>query len=283
MTKNPTGSSRFTTTRTAGKHADDCMQTSFIPTVTPCQVTILAVELSKARRNELFRAVTNGGLAPTSCEVHADPTGLWIAHSATGSRFDYDPEAHKSRTTPRTRISPARVAAEAGAPWQGTWRTGTDPARGWITTEQDRWHGLVENVRQWAKAVVEWQEAPDLWEQIASTPELAAVEQAASNELFTQDEQAELAVGLDQVMARLDEMSERQALTAAQVAAVMATVGELKDASKRLGKKDWTLVLIGQAVTLSVPQSVAQGIFAMILHAIGHVLGMPGLPPALPA
>lgn len=258
------------------------MQTSSIPTGAPCQVTILAVELSKVQRNELFRALTNGGLDPASCELHADPTGLWIAHSATGSRFDYDPQAHRSRITPRTRISPARVAAEAGAPWQGTWRTGTDPARVWIATARDRWQGLVENVRQWAKAVVEWQETPDLWELIASTPGLAAIEQAASNELFTQDEQAELAVGLDQVMTKLDEMSERQALTAAQVAAVKATVGELKDASKRLGKKDWTLVLIGQAVTLAVPQSVAQGIFAMILHTIGHVLGMPGLPPALP-
>ena len=123
----------------------------------------------------------------------------------------------------------------------GTWRTGQTPRAPGLRPRKAGRQGLVENVHQWARAVVEWQETPDLWELIASTPDLAAIEQAASNELFTQDEQAELAVGLDQVMTKLDGVSERQALTAAQVAAVKATVSELKDASKRLGKKDWTL------------------------------------------
>jgi hypothetical protein len=74
-------------------------------------------------------------------------------------------------------------------------------------------------------------------------------------------------------MAELTEMSKRQDLTAADVRDIKETVEYLKDASGRLGKKDWALVLIGQAATYAGP------VGRIIL---GHMLHLPPVPPSLP-
>jgi predicted Zn-dependent protease with MMP-like domain len=240
------------------------------------------VELSKAQRNELFRALTNGGLDPESCELHSDATGLWIAHRSTGSKFDYDPDAWKPRVSERTRSSPARVAAEAGAPWRGNWRTGTDPARVWITTGQDRWQALVDNVRQWAKAVVDWQETPDFWA-LAEAPELAAIEESSDNAPFTPEQQAEVAARIDDVKQLVAEKFE---LEAGQLEGVLHGLDEIKAASTRVGLKDLRVIVYGYAfgwiANDAIHPSMVQTVVGMIFHAVGHALGLPGQPPALP-
>ena len=105
----------------------------------------------------------------------------------------------------------------------------------------------------------------------------------AENAEFTPDEQAEIARRMEAIKAYASEMPE---LTAEQVTGMEEKLDVLTDASKRVGRKDWLVMLYGAAFGMIVNDSVAphlvQNIIAMTIHGLGHILGLGGMPPALP-
>lgn len=156
--------------------------------------------------------------------------------------------------------------------WTGRKRVGKDPVQEW-EVEIDDWPAVLDNVRTWIAEITRYEETSDLW--ALPRQELrASLEQASDNALFTRQEPAEVAAGLDQViMSQLSTLAARFELTAAQVDNLSHAVGELKEASTRLGKKDWTLVLIAW-LTMAVPPNAAMHLVGAVLHGIGQIVGV---------
>jgi hypothetical protein len=222
------------------------------------------VALSRAQANSL---IEDAGVDPDlGFKLFDLPQhfGFQIAQQKSGSAFSLDGATRASRYEPSA--------------WFGTKRVGTDPTQDWEVEAND-WQGVLENVRLWIQEIAQYEDTPDLWELYRSGLR-SSFELATDYTPFTAEEQAEVDAGLDQVMAKLAEMSERLDLTAADVRDIKETVDELKDANKRLGKKDFKLVLIGQAATYAGP--VARVFLGMLLRGVGHMLGLPPPPPSLP-
>jgi hypothetical protein len=149
---------------------------------------------------------------------------------------------------------------------------GTDPVQEW-DIPVGNWGGVVEEVRRWIGEIEDYEATPDLWALYGPAPTSSTVEQETDNSPFTPDERADLADRLDQVMAKLEELSDRLNLTADDVADIKENVDYLKEASERLGKKDWLLIAMGAAATYAGPIG---RIF------LGHMLHLPPQPPQLP-
>jgi hypothetical protein len=79
---------------------------------------------------------------------------------------------------------------------------------------------------------------------------------------------------------------EQFGLTAEQIASLEAGVEELKEASRRVGRKDWRLIFYGLFVTMAandlMPVATVQTIFTVVGHGLAHLFGIGGPPPALP-
>jgi hypothetical protein len=62
---------------------------------------------------------------------------------------------------------------------------------------------------------------------------------------------------------------------------------ELREASTRVGRKDWLTMLNGAMFSLTVndlvPQHVVQGAFQMLISGVGHIFGVGGPPPVITA
>jgi hypothetical protein len=212
------------------------------------------VALSRAQRNILIEDI---GLDPDRFELDEPDFGFWLKDRQSESVFSLEGSTYRSTSAP--------------ALWFGQKRVGADPIEQWDVVLDD-WPAVVAQVRRWAAEIATYEKTPDLWE-LYRDGLRSSVEEATDNKPFTPEERTNLAARLDQVMAKLTEMSERHDMTAADVREIKETVEYLKDASTRLGKKDWALVLIGQAATYAGPVG---RVF------LGHMLHLPPAPPSLP-
>jgi hypothetical protein len=79
-----------------------------------------------------------------------------------------------------------------------------------------------------------------------------------------------------------DYVREKFELSGDQVAAIGQTVDELKEASKRVGRKDWKLMFYGAFVSLGLAQVVSTGVvdvaFRLAVEGLGHIFGAGGPP-----
>jgi hypothetical protein len=120
---------------------------------------------------------------------------------------------------------------------------------------------------------------PDLWEELKRTPEiLASVEQGdTSNAPFTPDEQAEIGHRVDEIKHLVRNQFEP---TDEQMSAIEQTLDEVKEASTRVGRKDWAMMANGALLSLIVndlvPAQVIQSVFSTLITGIGHIFGLGG-------
>jgi hypothetical protein len=113
---------------------------------------------------------------------------------------------------------------------------------------------------------------------------LAAAQSAdGSNAPFTPDERAEISIGVDHVKDTV--RRENPELTAAQMAAIEQALEQIKEATTRVGRKDWLMMasgaLLSQVANGLVPLQVVQSISHMLTTGIGHLFGIGGLPPMI--
>jgi hypothetical protein len=106
----------------------------------------------------------------------------------------------------------------------------------------------------------------------------------ASNTQFTAAEQAEISARVDQVMGVV---REDQELSPDQLTAIERGLDELREASTRVGRKDWLTMVNGAMFSLIVndlvPQHVVQGAFHLLISGVGHIFGVGGPPPVITA
>ena len=133
---------------------------------------------------------------------------------------------------------------------------GHDNYMGWVgvgDAKEERygagnWAGVLPLIQQWAADVKRYTEIdaaiPDLWEELRRGKEFLADIQYdnAGNTPFGQDEQAEIAQFLREIK---QSVQLTYSLTNEQMEHLDARFDGVEEASRRLGRKDWLLLLSG--------------------------------------
>jgi hypothetical protein len=234
--------------------------------------------LSKARRNDLMKALLSGGLKAQDCTFHnnaqfnargaavspLEPL-YQIYHKPTGSTFEFN--------TPSAQNHGYLIPRDTA--WMGQMRSCTDPWETWTTQD---WQGVVTLAEEWAALTAEWAVIPDLW-RLNAKP----LPKATDNRPFTQPERDEIAKSLDDITQFVRDKFE---LPDDQLAAIGQAVEELKEASGRIGRKDWKLMLYGALISLGLEHAVSSGVvevvYRLAVHGLGHLFGA-GSPPMITA
>jgi hypothetical protein len=145
------------------------------------------------------------------------------------------------------------------------------------------WPSVLFWVERWLKNVERERSTPNLWEMLEQSRELLAAYEETGDETntpFSAEEQQQIAAQLNEI----------QALLVSQHGADPATlergIEELKEASKRSGRREWLFLFLGVGLhwTLTglIPPEGLRGILALAAQGIGHLFGggLPQLPVA---
>jgi hypothetical protein len=113
--------------------------------------------------------------------------------------------------------------------------------------------------------------------------DLLTPETDVDNAPFSPDEQAAISLQIDEIKWQARQIGE---LSAEQIAGIDQKLEYLKEASERVGQKDWRIILyglgLGMIVNDLVPPQVVQTIITMTIHGLVQIFGLGGMPPALP-
>ena len=192
----------------------------------------------------------------------ATPISLKDFYSITAEslKFDY---LHRGRSVP--------LAADLLCDWDE------------VRVIAQKWSDGVSQYQK-AKADYESKQAaiPDLWSLKKQTDfTKASFSDMASQADFKSDERNQIASALRSVLGEITACDE---LTAENLANIEQHLTDLKEASERVGPKDWKMMFLGVITTMlvtdAIPQRVVQTIYTSVVAALGHVLGM-GTPPHL--
>lgn len=269
--------------------------------------------LTKLQRNEIFQALGKGALEPADCvldtvaddavspnAMHPRLLGRRVELPEDGSPWD------------RVRHIPTRCAylfridgSRFSWAFSRLWTRGQldeipyrdQPAAivpiddHLVSESAMSWEEVVSEIEAWARSVPIWtaaaadyDEIPDLWAAMSPGELPAAAEDATDNTPFTAAERAQIATRIGEVKRQA---RENPGLTAGQVAGIEQKLDDLVEASQRVGRKDWRVILYGMAfgmiVNDLVPPHVVQGIITTVISGLGHILGLGGLPPSVSA
>jgi hypothetical protein len=213
--------------------------------------------LLKDPRNEIFHAIERAGLRPMEFDFNDDGAEVRIKHKWSESYFTVGGNALH---------------------YTGRYVSGDAPA--W-PCEVYNWEALMTRVSRWLEEVKHDLETPDLWAELLRETELLgdASNEGAENTRFTAEEKKE-------IVRRLHELEEharsRYSLSAEQMKALHTKIDYLIEAVDRMGRKDWSLMFIGVALTFifasAFPPESVREVVLPLLRAIGHLIGLPELP-----
>jgi hypothetical protein len=225
------------------------------------------MKLRRLERNVIYEAIMQTSLDPAEFNLEITGETAVISHdSGSAYAFEYvDPDTDVG--APHYTIL-ARVI-------DGSTRTFT------CTTPIN---SLIQSIQSWAKEAKLVAQTPDLWAEMQRTRELVVDEQwtAYANTLFTKDERTQIIVELDAIKHRVKEQFD---LTHEQIAHIEERLDEAAEASERVGRKDWRLLIYGTIINLAVTDTVTPGVarhmLAMVIQLIAHVFTGTGGPPQI--
>jgi transposase len=146
------------------------------------------------------------------------------------------------------------------------------------------WRAAVKSFRKWSERVAKAAgkgTGPDLWKQFNQSREFFEnqTKEGAGNSHFTSIEQVEISVRIKQAKEYIHNSSE---LTDEQFSRIATRLEYIEEASKRIGRKDWLIMfngtVLGMMVNDTITPQVAQHIFVLIVHGLGHFFGYGGPP-----
>lgn len=165
-------------------------------------------------------------------------------------------------------------------------RTGCAASEKWPSGLRTFWVEVEPRVRDWAREVKEDRDTPDLWDELQREREiLAGVRYAdVANTPFTADELAAIA---EQLRQTKESVARTYSLSEAQFLHLEAKLADIAAAAGRMGRKDWTLVVVGAAVGTFfqgiLPPEAVQQVLTMTLDGLGYLFDGRGGPPQLPS
>jgi hypothetical protein len=217
--------------------------------------------LTRRQRNEIFQTLDEKGIDLDDCDL--DTQNPTVTHVPTGSRFS--------------------ITVFEG--FNTNWHVKDGPSSDFGETAARNWEDVLERLRCWAGEVQYVNDVPDFWRELRRTPAiLAAAENGEiGNAAFTADEQAQISVQIREIASYIRTTRE---LTTDQMEQVEERLADLDEASGRVGRKDWVLMLEGAALNLFItdliPAHTVQHILVTALTGLGHLFGIGGVPPSLP-
>ncbi len=229
-------------------------------------VASVVVRLTLRHRNDLFEAISRAGLDMATFDFKFRKTKAVVHHRPTRSAF-------------RLGVLYLELSDRISA-----WAV-PDGARSSLP-DRASWADVCDSATRWATEIRYVSDTPDLWKEMRNGPAaklLNATQNEGSNTQFTVTEQAAIAGRIEEIK---EQTRKNPDLTAEQISGIEQKLDVLVDASRRVGRKDLSVMIYGAAfgmiVNDAVPAHVVQGIIAMIIHGLGHLLGLGGVPPALP-
>jgi hypothetical protein len=178
--------------------------------------------LTRIERNQVFAAIVASDLDPAECTLEQNDNEVTIIHANSGStfKFTFVGTGHVDFYQIQSDVIDGRHLR-----FQAAYTI--DSVAPWITN--------------WANEVREITDAPDLWREIRRSREvIAEIGQTDSgNTAFSQDEQRQIAVQLQQITEQLKKQFE---LTNEQTERIEEWREEVVEASERIGRKDWKLL-----------------------------------------
>jgi hypothetical protein len=143
------------------------------------------------------------------------------------------------------------------------------------------WPSVLSWAEKWLRNIERERATPNLWDMLEDSRELLAEYEATTgdeaNTLFSPEEQGQIAAQLDGIKELLVTQHGADPL------ALERGIEELKEASRRAGRREWLFLFMGVGLhwTLTglVPPEGLRGMLALAASGIGHLFGgMPQLP-----
>ena len=225
--------------------------------------------LLTSQRNHVFSTIQNRGISPTDFEFKEiksdDIETCSLVHLQTGYFFDIDLPGHVSHETFDEDSRPA---------FQATFSPGSS-----FRTESHgcyAWSDVLQNLELWISYMIRETETPDLWAGLEADNQLIkiATEQPSDNLPFTQVELPQVRKCLEDIKAyvvRTNEFSETQKKI------IDARFKHMEEAATRMGRKDWTSLVIGNLVsiviTLAFSGDSTRDLFRFAGEVVRKILG----------
>jgi len=245
--------------------------------------------------NELFRLIESSGIPIAEFKLDRGILPVAIGRFTIGTtsgwwkNYDWPVTVIRHEKT-KSDYMIVQIRQERFTGW---WRFG---ARGWEEDPLPRmriypkyessWDRTINSVQGWTEKVQEAiKDLQDLWEELSRNRELLDGEPGENIEdtPFTRDEQAEISARIKRAKEYIRTSGE---LTSEQISRIEARLDHAEEASKRIGRKDWLMMFNGAVFSLvltdTITPQVAQHIFTLVVHGLGHFFGYGGPPPHLP-
>lgn len=173
--------------------------------------------------------------------------------------------------------------AHTGSNWffKFDWTHGIDERLSVFEPGADRVHNVARavdwkmqllHVRLWCESLRRELDAPDLWATSRSLvfPDLSGPEE---NSPFSEVEIKQIGTALDDVATRIEASGQ---VPAPELSKILAELQALREASTRVGRKDWKTMLLGALVGLVVSKGVdpdtMRVVWGHVVGAFGHVV-----------
>jgi len=235
------------------------------------------VPFTLRQRNQLFDVLRVEDIDASDIELDGRRKSVRLRHKPTSSKF----RVGRHNETARTFAQLLRFGRPAG-PYHGYFTVTDGPSGAFNFTD---WDGVQKRLASWADEIRYVVGTPDAWTDVQRMLPIAGDgEGSLGNMPFTADEQIAIAGRIEEIKQQARDNPE---LTPEHISGIEQKLDELVEASRRVGKKDWRVMLYGMAFGLivndAVPSHVVQGIITTVISGLGHIFGLGGPSPSIPA
>jgi hypothetical protein len=217
--------------------------------------------LTKLDRNRIYKAIASSSLSPTEFELEDTETLATITHNL-GSTFKFRTDKTRDRN------------------YEIEFNIVDGGSEDFTATNLSQ---VATHIQSWANQVA-LAAAADHWEEMRRRREAVSVIEApeAENTQFTEDERRQITAQIGKVKKHVREQFE---LTSAQLERIDEKLDEVAEASKRMGRKDWFVFLLGTITALIITATVTAGvgghILNMVIQGIAHLFTGGNEPPQI--
>jgi hypothetical protein len=238
--------------------------------------------LDKIQTNAMYRLIQSNGLDPRLLVLTRQDDTVLVEHRTSQSRFS---ARHRVRSDGLSPVFDTKQHIGGAGVFPRVARS-FDAVLEDLSQWTDQVARLIADDAKRAREQEEYERLPDLWAELQQSQELLeslAERDEVENSMFAADEQQTINSRLDEIESYLREQFE---LSGERLTALEEGVSELKEATRRVGKKDWLLMLSGwvfnSVMSAIVPPAAVQHILEMAARGLGHIFGFGAPPPALP-
>ncbi|HEV2175394.1 MAG TPA: hypothetical protein VGR71_17595 [Nitrospira sp.] len=231
--------------------------------------------LNKWERNKLYEVILKSKIDPAEFDLEDTGSKVVISHNS-GSTFEFS----LNPTTPRDLVERVQASMRQYSHKYSRYlyrynvQEGVDQAG-----TADSISLLEPYISRWLDEIWYTFGVPDYWQELQRSRELIDDIQwsGVGNTPFTSDERRQIVAELETIKEQVKEQFD---LTSEQAAHIDEWKDEVADASERVGRKDWRLLVYGTIVNLVVtdalPPEVARHILSMFIHLIVQLFGGSG-------